>query len=681
MTKLEEAKTKWKEVSKQFRKGMPTRTVLTGDGKGNAASNLVDPLRPNHIKVRELGTNRVFSVKSRGGKSGPYVDMPVILGYDDYLDPGEEQVLGINYNMLPQGYIGGSAIYGIGPHAAQHMFRGGDEVFIDSRLFLNGLVAPTTTPSMRVQVKPIIYYYKDFKRLGSALSVDFTDYLPGEGNRFVLISIDPDANQLSYTPGQVFAATGGLAGIITGGTTVGGFSYIPSPPGGHVPLAAIFLTDSTTVVNWTSINDNIFDTRLFSQPALGEIHDRLDQVEGYIGSDHNLPVTGAQQNSAQEFKANAWALQGRTIAETAPSDGNILIWSSEFGKWRPGSAVAGSGEINTLVNLGTGIPIFREKSGVNLNIRSIIAGTNMTVSSATSAITVATLAELNTGANLGTGIPIFREKSGASLNFRSLVAGTNITIASAASTITITGAASGESNTAANLGTGIPIFREKSGASINLRTLVAGTNVTISSATSTITISSTGGGATSTSGNVATIFSQTVNKTIENTTSEISLFSAGRGIKTISANTMQVGDTVRISAGGHVSTSGSPQIEVILRVNGSEIGSTGASNLGNNLASANWNVATIMTCRSAGLNGTVAVSGFMEHNNGTIFGIAKNSTTTIDTTSDNLLQLTAIWGLASSANSITCQEAIIEYMASTSLAPVGPSELTATETV
>ncbi|MHC4181773.1 MAG: hypothetical protein ACYSR0_00290 [Planctomycetota bacterium] len=46
------------------------------------------------------------------------------------------------------------------------------------------------------------------------------------------------------------------------------------------------------------------------------------------------------------------------------------------------------------------------------------------------------------GANEGTGFPVFREKSATSLTFRTLVAGTDVTLTSAASIVTIANAAS-----------------------------------------------------------------------------------------------------------------------------------------------------------------------------------------------------------------------------------------------
>lgn len=60
-----------------------------------------------------------------------------------------------------------------------------------------------------------------------------------------------------------------------------------------------------------------------------------------------------------------------------------------------------------------------------------------------------------------------------------------------------TTSSSGESNTASNLGAGEAVFGSKSGVDLRFKTLVAGTNITLSSDTNTVTINGAGGGSIS----------------------------------------------------------------------------------------------------------------------------------------------------------------------------------------
>lgn len=97
--------------------------------------------------------------------------------------------------------------------------------------------------------------------------------------------------------------------------------------------------------------------------------------------------------------------------------------------------------------------------------------------------------EVNTGVNVGAGTgQVFRDKTGTTLNFKTLVAGTGMSIANNADTIDITN--DGVLG-ATNLGVGEGLFTSVSGNNIQLKSLVAGTNVSLVSGANTITINST----------------------------------------------------------------------------------------------------------------------------------------------------------------------------------------------
>jgi hypothetical protein len=60
------------------------------------------------------------------------------------------------------------------------------------------------------------------------------------------------------------------------------------------------------------------------------------------------------------------------------------------------------------------------------------------------------------------------------------------------------GGGSGEANTASNVGSGQQVFKQKTGVNLEFRTLVAGTNITLTENANDVTISASGGGGGST---------------------------------------------------------------------------------------------------------------------------------------------------------------------------------------
>ena len=101
--------------------------------------------------------------------------------------------------------------------------------------------------------------------------------------------------------------------------------------------------------------------------------------------------------------------------------------------------------------------------------------------------------EANLGANVGSATgEVFRDKTDVTLNFKTFVGGTDISITNGADTITIDSTATGEANVGANVGGGTGnVFRDKTDVTLNFKTLVGGTAVDLTDNADTITIDST----------------------------------------------------------------------------------------------------------------------------------------------------------------------------------------------
>jgi len=103
--------------------------------------------------------------------------------------------------------------------------------------------------------------------------------------------------------------------------------------------------------------------------------------------------------------------------------------------------------------------------------------------------------EVNTAANVGGGAEVFRDKTGVTLNLRTLVGAGGVNVSEDGDTVQIDGsgiAGSGESNTAANVGGGAEVFRDKTGVTLNLRTLVGAGGVSVSEDGDTVQIDGSG---------------------------------------------------------------------------------------------------------------------------------------------------------------------------------------------
>ena len=151
---------------------------------------------------------------------------------------------------------------------------------------------------------------------------------------------------------------------------------------------------------------------------------------------------------------------------TTPGAFNVVEWDSVVG--------GGGGETNTASNLGAGEGVFFQKTGVDFELKSFVAGTNVSLVADANTITInaTDTGEANTASNQGaTGEGLFIQKTGVDLEFKKIIAGTNITLTPTGTDITIDAAGgSGEVNTASNQGaTGLSLFKQKTGVDLEFK--------------------------------------------------------------------------------------------------------------------------------------------------------------------------------------------------------------------
>jgi hypothetical protein len=146
--------------------------------------------------------------------------------------------------------------------------------------------------------------------------------------------------------------------------------------------------------------------------------------------------------------------------------------------------------------------------------------------------------ETNTASNVGGEKEVFKQKTGVDLEFRTLKQGANVTLTENVSDIEIAATDTGEANTASNQGGEKEIYIQKTGVDLELRTLKAGSNVTLTQNAQDIEIASSGGGAAG---------SGVINHFAVWSGSELRhapVYHSGNAIYVSGGATMTVGDTI-----------------------------------------------------------------------------------------------------------------------------------------
>lgn len=166
---------------------------------------------------------------------------------------------------------------------------------------------------------------------------------------------------------------------------------------------------------------------------------------------------------------------------------------------------------------------------------------------------------------------------------------------------------------------------------------------------------------------VRCIFKQTASKTISNTSVENSLFTTGTGTRTIPADSLVVGNTIRIRLQGYISTPASTQNATFKVLFGATtlVSITGA--LFNSLSDAVLIVDLMATVRTIGETGTIMPAGFVHieiRSSGysAMIRLQTSTAITVDTSKDNDIDLTFTWQNENVGNSVTSNLAVIELL-------------------
>lgn len=161
------------------------------------------------------------------------------------------------------------------------------------------------------------------------------------------------------------------------------------------------------------------------------------------------------------------------------------------------------------VNRVEGNSVFTDNEAGTLGFRSFVAGSNITIEEESNELVVEAEGSTinNDGTNLGTGTGLYAGRSGRTLEFRSLVGGTDISLSTSGDTVTIDASgtdtradvsddadgtvtvdASGEANTASNVGAGAGLFKQKAGVDLEFRSLTTTGALTATANTDTVSL-------------------------------------------------------------------------------------------------------------------------------------------------------------------------------------------------
>lgn len=149
------------------------------------------------------------------------------------------------------------------------------------------------------------------------------------------------------------------------------------------------------------------------------------------------------------------------------------------------------------------------------------------------------------------------------------------------------------------------------------------------------------------------LFTQTSSKTVASSAAETTLLDGGVGSLTLPAQFFQVGKTIDFEMWGFHSSTANPTITARIKIGGTTVMTmSGTSGNGTNDT---FRIRGQLTCRTIGVTGTVFCQGYYDevHSTGLKIGSDNTVANTINTTIENVVDITIQWSASSPSNTIT----------------------------
>lgn len=176
-----------------------------------------------------------------------------------------------------------------------------------------------------------------------------------------------------------------------------------------------------------------------------------------------------------------------------------------------------------------------------------------------------------------------------------------------------------------------------------------------------------GGNASTTTGATTYIssglFSATGTATVANTTTETTLLGTVNGTKTLPTNFFTAGKKATIRVTGTIANTGTPTINIKLKFGSTTIAETTATSTVTITGTRRFVAEFEVTCRTAGATGTLQAGGEFRYFDGSsgekALEAAENLVSSFNTTTTHVVDVTATWGTADAANTISGTQATL----------------------